>query len=61
MEKVVIYKELNKFYATSEENYNKRIADKNKILDFSSFASFEEVENYFKEYLPKVVTIRGRT
>lgn len=56
---VIVYKNLGKFYGTTPDNYQARIRDKNKVLDFSSFTSFEQVENYFKKYCPYVTVFRG--
>lgn len=58
-EKVIIYRENSKFYGTTPENYQARIRDKNKVLDFSSFKSFEQVEEYFRKYYPYVTVLRG--
>lgn len=58
-EVVIIFKNSGKFFATSEENYKARIINKNKVLDFSSFGSVEEVEEYFTKYIPNVVVKRG--
>ena len=57
--KVVVYTQNNKFYGTTPENYEVGIRDRKKILDFSSFASFEQVVEYFKKYCPYVTVIRG--
>lgn len=58
-EVVIVYKVSGKFYGTTPENYQAGIRDKNKVLDFSSFESFEQVEGYFNKYCPYVTVQRG--
>ena len=52
--KMVIFKQLGKFYCTELDNYNSRIKDKRKILDFSSFDTVEQIKEYWKKYIKNV-------
>lgn len=50
MEKKVIYKDLQGYKVTSQDNYNARIQDCNKIQDCKDFTSANEIIEYYVKY-----------
>lgn len=49
-DKVVIYKELGKYRATPESNYNNRIQDARKVQKLDAFESPDQIINYYIKY-----------
>lgn len=48
--KMIIYKALGIYYATTEENYKARIQDARAIHKLQDFSSAQEIINYFCTY-----------
>lgn len=45
MEKIVVWKEFRDFRATTEENYNARIMDLNKVWEFNHTENYETFDD----------------
>lgn len=50
MEKIIIFKDGNKYKATTEQNYYSKIWDGLKVHDCNGFETAEEIKNYYIKY-----------
>ena len=55
----VIYKQWNKYYITTEENYRARISNNLQILTLNDCNSYEEAFNLTKQYFKDVEIINA--
>ena len=57
--KYVIYKQWNKYYITTEENYRARVRNSLQILTLHDCNSYEEAFNLAKQYFKDVEIINA--